>query len=1441
MKLGYKILLLFLTASLLILLAVAGALSPRMKSNRFAAVAQEYQNQLKHIDFALNTFFKEVESDLRLLAANEFVRSGEDQDFTNFTEADEETFQYAFGPLELDIIKLFNAYRETHEYVSSVYMGRENGSFVRSHKRPKPSRYDPRLRPWYILAKYNPGRVMRTEPYRSVTSPETNIGVVTALLDDRQRVYGVVGMDITLGDLTRYIESVQVPRGGFCVLLDEKGTFLAAQEAELRYTHIDAVFGESAKAAFQEPKGVVTLRGKAGNSYLFHYTSPGLGWNLGMIVPVEAIDEEVGEFVDRFVLVLGLSLLLLSGLTLLGLRRFVIRPLRSFEEAAREITRTRNYTHQLETASNDEIGSLSREFNVMLNSIHEADSALRESERELKNHRDNLERIVADRTAELSKSEERMRLVLDSAGDGIIGVDAEGRARFVNNAAEHMLGFGEGELIGKPIHDLIHHSRSEGSPYPAAECPMRAAFTDGVVHRVDEEMLWRKDGAGFQAEYTANPIRRDGRVIGAVIVFDDITERKRAEERIRNSEQRLAQIIDFLPDPTWVVDNDGVVVTWNRAIEVLTGIQAKDMVGKGDYEYALAFYDERRPVLIDLVRMWKPEFEDKYLSIKKDGDILRSESYHPHLGKDGLYLSGTAGLLCDASGQPAGAIEALRDITDRKQMEEKLRQAQEAAEAASKAKGDFLANMSHEIRTPMNAILGMAHLALKTELTPRQLDYLDKIQTAGNSLLGIINDILDFSKIEAGKLKMEAVAFNLDEVLDNLANLITVKAHEKEGLEVLFSTGPGVPRALVGDPLRLGQVLINLANNAVKFTERGEIVVSSELVQAGEKAVEVKFAVRDTGIGLTEEQRGRLFESFSQADTSTTRKFGGTGLGLAISKRLVEMMGGRIWVESVPGQGSTFFFTAVFGIGREDTRTRHTPPPDLRGLRTLVVDDNSTSREILQGMLESFSFEVTLAASGEEGLAELEKSTSGRGYDLVVMDWKMPGIDGIETARRIKNLPGLSRMPRIILVTAYGREEIMRQAEKMGLAGFLIKPVSPSVMFDTIMQAFGQDAPRELRTDTEKRLEAAASERLAGANVLLVEDNEINQQVAMEILSGAGLKVTVANNGREALNLVGANAYDAVLMDVQMPVMDGHTATRKIRELEARQPPAYRLPIIAMTAHAMSGDHEKSIAAGMNDHITKPIDPAQLFGTLAKWIRTGAGTQATVEAPSTPKGPQGKEPAPPENTLPDAMPEFDLADGLHRLMGNRALYRKLLVNFATQYAKAGSDIRKALDAGDFDRAHGLVHAIKGVAGNLAAKDLQQQSVGLEKLVKHADPASPPPADDLNPAFEAFQGSLARALSAVAFLMPAPAGAAASAKAAAGALPQALAKEAAARLREAAGLGDVSGLAGICSELAAMSEAFGPYKARVAQLADDFDFEGVLKLADELEKQGDPPS
>ena len=456
---------------------------------------------------------------------------------------------------------------------------------------------------------------------------------------------------------------------------------------------------------------------------------------------------------------------------------------------------------------------------------------------------------------------------------------------------------------------------------------------------------------------------------------------------------------------------------------------------------------------------------------------------------------------------------------------------------------NFLANMSHEIRTPMNAIMGMAHLAMKTDLTAKQYDYLKKVDISAKSLLGIINDILDFSKIEAGKMDMESVDFQLEDTLDNISTLVGIKTQEK-GLELLFKTEPTVPTALVGDPLRLGQILINLSNNAVKFTDTGEIVVATELLKKDKDQVTLKFSVRDTGIGMTAEQAAKLFQPFSQADSSTTRKYGGTGLGLTISKRLAEMMGGEIWVESESGRGSTFSFTANLGLGKERAKKRFKPPSELRGMRVLVVDDNATSRSILQEMLESFSFEVSLASSGEEGIAELEAASKDKPFELVIMDWQMPGMDGIEASKQILEHKGLSKIPPIILVTAYGREEVMQQAEQVGLEGFLLKPVNPSMLFDTIMQAFGEAVPETTRIARRHEQEAEALKHIQGAHVLLVEDNEINQQVAKEILEGAGLNVTLATNGQEAVNAVKENNYDAVLMDVQMPVMDGYTATK---------------------------------------------------------------------------------------------------------------------------------------------------------------------------------------------------------------------------------------------------------------------------------------------------------
>ncbi len=565
--------------------------------------------------------------------------------------------------------------------------------------------------------------------------------------------------------------------------------------------------------------------------------------------------------------------------------------------------------------------------------------------------------------------------------------------------------------------------------------------------------------------------------------------------------------------------------------------------------------------------------------------------------KDGSYcwVSDEQHLTRDTGGRPIEVVGSWSDIDIRKAAEQAFQAAQAELERANEAKSAFLANMSHEIRTPMNAVLGLSHLALKTDPSPRQRDYLVKIRSSGQHLLGIINEILDFSKIEAGKLLIESVEFDLDKVLENVSNLISEKAEEK-GLELIFDIEPLVNSTrLRGDPLRLGQILINFCNNAVKFTEEGNVVIRGRVLEASEDSQVVEFSVSDTGIGMTEAQIGRLFQAFEQADTSTTRKYGGTGLGLAISKRLAELMGGDVGVTSELGKGSTFWFTARLGKGAVAPRPSSLWS-DLRGRRLLIIDDNSSARTVLSNMLTNMTFVVDEAASGEEGI-EMVRQAAKRGepYDIVFVDWQMPILDGIETSKRILSLSDLSIPPHLVMVTAYGREDVLKQAEESGLENVLIKPVTSSTLFDTII------AVLRIHPEAIDQVQIAPSFEIArtrGTRVLLVEDNEINQEVAIGLLEDAAIQVDLAENGEIAVRMAQESDYDAVLMDMQMPVMDGIEATRAIRS----DPRFQNLPIIAMTANAMAADREQCLKAGMNDHIGKPIDPDQLFSVLLRWV-----------------------------------------------------------------------------------------------------------------------------------------------------------------------------------------------------------------------------------------------
>ncbi len=885
---------------------------------------------------------------------------------------------------------------------------------------------------------------------------------------------------------------------------------------------------------------------------------------------------------------------------------------------------------------------------------------------------------------EKKQAQERLRklsLAVEQSPSMVMITDRHGVIEYVNPQFTKVTGFTSQEAVGA-LPSLL----KSGLTSPKIYKNMWQTITAGRNWYGDLQNRKKSGEIYWERESISPLVGDDGVIRHYVAMKEDITERKIVEENL----QVYRRFADTSGQGFGISTLDGKITYVNHTLCQMLGEATVDDVCGNDFS---RFYPEQI----------NARFKQEIMPILKERSQWTGEL--PLLNAAGEEIPTLENLFVirDEHGKARYLGNVVTDITLQKSTEQALQNAKEQAEQASRFKSEFLANMSHEIRSPLNAVTGMTYLLQKTPLTTRQQDYLDIILSSSNALLGVINDILDFSKIEAGRLDIEQTRFFLEDVFKNLSSLESLRASQKD-LEIIFSVDSAIPQALIGDPLRLGQILINLTSNAIKFTEQGEIVVSVALVARQDDRIRLCFSVQDSGIGIEQDKADQLFEPFTQADGSTTRQYGGTGLGLAICKQLVELMKGSIHVESAIGRGSRFYFEAEFTCADGENNQPLLLPPALNGMRVLVVDDNAVAREALQSMLESFSFNVSVASSGAAALTALEQASEGADghFDLVLMDWKMPGMDGVEASRLIQQSEWLPKLPTVIMVTAYSREEVMRDAHKVGIDGFLVKPVNPSTLFNAIAEAV---APT--KDDGVVSVPVTASvPNLSGTRVLVVEDNAINQRIAREILQGVGVEVEIAANGALAVQAVRNGSFDLVLMDVQMPEMDGYQATRMIRKDKQFN----HLPIIAMTAHAMAGDREKCLAAGMDDHLTKPINPDHLFAMLHHWM---SGVESVDECKVVPANKLNEEI---DGQLPDTISGVDLSKGLARIGGNHTLFLSLLQEFVADHQGDDRALENALACGDMLTARRLIHTLRSVAGSIGAESLERCAAALEKVL-----------------------------------------------------------------------------------------------------------------------------
>ncbi len=778
----------------------------------------------------------------------------------------------------------------------------------------------------------------------------------------------------------------------------------------------------------------------------------------------------------------------------------------------------------------------------------------------------------------LRESEGLYRILVENIKFGINLIDIDHNIVMVNNSQVRKFGKPATEMVGKKCFQEFH-KRDSVCPH----CPVDRAITDRKPIVVETEGVM-DNGKRFNVMVHAFPIfGQDGKVKSVIEVVEDITERKRVQDALRESEMKYRTILENIEDGYYEVDIAGNFTFFNDPFCSILGYSKKELMGTNfrqhtDKEVSNEVYQAFNKIF----NTGKPEKGFQYEILRKDGIKRHTEI--------------SASLMKDSEGHRVGFRGIMRDTTDRMQAEEALKEAKSAAEAANRAKSEFLANMSHEIRTPMNGIIGMTELALETDLTEEQRDYLEMVKLSADSLLGLLNQILDFSKIEAGRIELEEINFDLRNTVENIVEMLAFKAKETD-LELVCHIRPDVPTALVGDPGRIRQILVNFMGNAIKFTQEGEVVIGVEVEKEEDSSVILHFFVSDTGIGIPPDKIETIFDSFVQADSSTTRRYGGTGLGLSISKQIVEIMGGRTWVESEPGKGSTFHFTAPFGLAYIEAKDAlHFRELDLSGVPVLVVDDNATNRSVFQEMTSLWGLVPDGAENGKEALVKIKKAfESGNPYRLLLLDFHMPEMDGFEVAKRVKEGPYGKDME-IVMVTSLGQKGDASYCKEVGISGYLVKPVKQSDLLDAITIALGHPAEEKIPVITSYTIQEARR-RL---NILLAEDNLVNQKLAVKILEKRGHRVIVALDGKEAIEKFQEEHFDLILMDIQMPEIDGFEATQMIREKEKQE--AGHIPIVAMTAHATKKDRESCLQAGMDDYVSKPIKVEELFTVIEKSV-----------------------------------------------------------------------------------------------------------------------------------------------------------------------------------------------------------------------------------------------